>query len=125
MDVRHRDDETALSLPETRIPLAQYTGEAGYYYNFLSTPGKTVFLNAGLSGLLGYERVNGGKRMLEDGAVLQESESFIYGGFVTLEAEAYLSDCTVLAFQLRERILWGSAAGHFHTQYGIALKYIF
>lgn len=88
-------------------------------------PGKTVFLNAGLSGLLGYERVNGGKRMLEDGAVLQESESFIYGGFVTLEAEAYLSDCTVLAFQLRERILWGSAAGHFHTQYGIALKYIF
>ena len=110
---------------KTRIPLAQYTGEAGYCYNFLSTPGKTVFLNAGLSGLLGYERVNGGKRMLEDGAVLQESESFIYGGFVTFEAEAYLSDCTVLAFRLRERILWGSAAGHFHTQYGIALKYIF
>ncbi|GAE84893.1 conjugative transposon protein TraO [Bacteroides reticulotermitis JCM 10512] len=31
----------------TRIPLAQYTGEAGYYYNFFSDPKKMFFLNIG------------------------------------------------------------------------------
>lgn len=109
----------------TRIPLAQYTGEAGYYYNFFSCPRKVVYLNIGLSGMLGYEAVNGGKRLLDDGAVLYESESFLYGGAVTLEAEACLTDCFSLGFRLRERILWGSAAGYFHTQYGISFKYIF
>ena len=108
----------------TRIPLAQYTGEGGYYYNFFSDPTKVLFLNIGGSALMGYEAVNGGKRLLNDGAALQGYESFIYGGAVTLEAEAYLSDKVVLLFRLRERVLWGSAASNFHTQYGLGIKII-
>ncbi|WP_455674177.1 conjugal transfer protein TraO [Phocaeicola sp.] len=108
----------------TRIPLAQYTGEGGYYYNFFSDPAKMLFLNIGGSALMGYETVNGGKKLLNDGAALQSYESFIYGGAVTLEAEAYLSDKVVLLFRLRERVLWGSAANTFHTQYGLGLKII-
>lgn len=109
----------------TGIPLVQYTGEAGYYRNLFSCPGKVVFLNIGLSGLLGYENVNGGERLLGDGAGLRKHEAFVYGGALTLEAEACLTDCLSLGLRLRERVLWGSAAGHFHTQYGILLKYIF
>lgn len=108
----------------TRIPLAQYTGEGGYYYNFFSDPTKVLFLNIGGSALMGYEAVNGGKRLLNDGAALQGYESFIYGGAVTLEAEAYLSDKVVVLFRLRERVLWGSAASNFHTQYGLGIKII-
>lgn len=108
----------------TRIPLEQYTAEDGYYYNFFSGPKKTVFLNMGFSGMMGYETVNGGKRLLSDGAALKRYESFIYGGAVTLEAETYLSDKVVLLLRLRERILWGSAAKHFHTLYGLGIKYI-
>lgn len=108
----------------TRIPLAQYTGEGGYYYNFFSDPAKMLFLNIGGSALMGYEAVNGGKKLLNDGAALQSYESFIYGGAVTLEAEACLSDKVVVLFRLRERILWGSAANHFHTQYGLGIKII-
>lgn len=108
----------------TRIPLTQYTGEGGYYYNFFSDPTKMLFLNMGVSALMGYEAVNGGKRLLSDGAALQKQESFIYGGAVTLEAETYLSDNVVLLFRLRERVLWGSAANHFHTQYGLGIKII-
>ena len=43
------------------IPLVQYTGEGGYYYNIFSSPNKTVFLSIGGSAMLGYESVNGGK----------------------------------------------------------------
>lgn len=108
----------------SRIPLGQYTVEGGYYYNFFSDPKKIVFLNVGVSGMMGYEAVNGGKKLLSDGAVLRKYESFIYGGAVTLEAETYLSDKVVLLLRLRERIIWGSAAKHFHSQYGLAIKYI-
>ena len=52
------------------IPLVQYTGEGGYYYNIFSSPNKTVFLSIGGSAMLGYESVNGGKRLLYDGATL-------------------------------------------------------
>src|SRR5699024_7418469 len=56
----------------THIPLSQYTGEGGYYHTFFSTPGKSFFLNLGASALLGYETVNEGDRLLDDGAVLQQ-----------------------------------------------------
>ena len=67
------------------VPLSQYTGEGGYYHTILSTSGKSFFLNLGASALLGYEAVNNGNRLLDDGASLRKCESFIYGGAVTLE----------------------------------------
>ncbi len=105
------------------IPLAQYTGEGGYYCPVFSTPGKTVFFNAGVSVLAGYETVNRGKGVLVDGASLAQYESFVYGGALTLEAETYLTDGWVLSFHIRERFMWGTASGHFHFQYGIGIKY--
>ena len=47
---------------DSQIPLWQYTAEAGYAYNFYSSPEKLVFLNIGVSGMLGYEAVNRGER---------------------------------------------------------------
>ena len=109
----------------THIPTAQYTGEGGYYHTFFSSLGKVLFLNLGVSALLGYETVNGGKKLLDDGAALHRCESFIYGGAATLEAEGYLSDRVVLLLRLRERFVWGGASGRCHCQYGIGVKYIF
>ncbi|MCS2278616.1 conjugal transfer protein TraO [Bacteroides thetaiotaomicron] len=40
--------------------------------------------------------MNEGDQLLDDEAVLQQCESFIYGGAVTLEAEGYLADRVVL-----------------------------
>ena len=38
------------------VPVAQFTAEGGYYYNFLSDAKKTVFLYAGASALAGMKR---------------------------------------------------------------------
>ena len=109
----------------TYVPLSQYTGEGGYYHTILSTSGKSFFLNLGASALLGYEAVNNGNRLLDDGASLRKYESFIYGGAVTLEAEGYLSDSIALLLCLRERFVWGGASGRCHFQDGAGVKYIF
>lgn len=45
---------------DLQIPVSQFTGEGGYYLNFLSDRKKTFFLSLGLSALAGYETSNWG-----------------------------------------------------------------
>lgn len=107
------------------VPLEQYTANAGYFHNLLSSNGKVFFLNAGLSGVIGYEEVNGGKGTLYDGASLSRCSAFIYGCAATLEAEVFITDNIAAATRLRGRAMWGGASGAFHCLYGISLKYVF
>lgn len=109
---------------ETRLPITQFTAEGGYYYKFLSDPSKTVFVSLGGSALAGYETSNWGVKTLYDGSTLKHKDSFIYGGAITLEIETYITDRIVLLLTGRERILWGNSTGHFHTQFGVGVKFI-
>lgn len=86
--------------------------------------GKTFFLSLGLSALAGYETSNQGDKLLPDGATLLDKDCFIYGGALTLELETYLTDRVVLLVNARERMLFGSDIGKFHTQVGMGLKFI-
>ena len=106
------------------VPVAQFTAEGGYYYNFLSDAKKTVFLYAGASALAGYETVNWGERTLYDGAWLNNRDGFVYGCAATLDMEVYLADFIALTASARERFLWGGSTGVCHTEYGIGLKFI-
>lgn len=72
----------------------------------------------------GYESVNWDKRTMPDGATLQNEGAFIYGGAVALETEIYLSDAIALTASVKERLVWGNSTGHFHTQFGIGMKFI-
>ena len=109
---------------ESRIPVSQFTAEGGYYLNFLSTPNKTLLFSFGGSALAGYETSNRGEKLLSDGATLRNKDGFVYGGAVTLETETYLSDRIVLLLTARERVLWGTSTGRFHTQFGVGLKFM-
>mgnify|MGYP000564013399 CR=1 FL=1 len=105
-------------------PASQFTGEGGYYLNFLSDRRKTFFLSLGLSALAGYETSNRDKKILPDGSTLLDKDCFVYGGALTLELEAYLTDRVVLLLNARERTLFGSDIGKFHTQVGVGVKFI-
>ena len=109
---------------EMRNSGEQFTAEGGYYLKFLSDRRKTFFLSLGLSALAGYETSNRGDKLLPDGATLLDKDCFIYGGALTLELETYLTDRVVLLVNARERMLFGSDIGKFHTQVGMGLKFI-
>ena len=109
---------------DMRIPVEQFTAEDGYYLKFLSDRRKTFFLSLGLSALAGYETSNRGDKLLPDGAMLSDEDCFIYGSVLTLELEAYLTDRVALLLNARERMLFGSDIGKFHTQVGLGLKFI-
>lgn len=109
---------------ELRLPVSQFTAEGGFYYNFLSDKRKIMFLYIGGSALAGYETVNWGENLLYDGSRLNNKDAFIYGCAATLEMEVYLADRIALTASVRERFLWGGSTGHFHTQYGVGIKFI-
>jgi hypothetical protein len=109
---------------ETRLPVAQFTAEGGYFLKIISDPSKTFVLSLGGSALAGYEAVNWGRETLYDGATLRNRGAFIYGVAVTLEAETWLTDRVVLLVTGRERIVWGNSTGRFHTQFGVGLRFM-
>ena len=109
---------------DTSVPITQMTGEFGYAYNFLSDNSKTVLFYVGGVALAGYESVNWGKSTMPDGASLRNKGAFIYGCGVSMETEIYLSDTFALTASVKERMAWGNSTGHFHTQFGIGMKFI-
>ena len=62
--------------------------------------------------------------LLPDGSTLLDKDRFIYGGALTLELETYLTDRVALLLSARERALFGSDIGKFHTQVSLGLKFI-
>ena len=107
-----------------RIPVAQFTAEAGYNLHLVSDYSQTFHLYGGLSALCGYETVNWGKHVLSDGSTIHNGDAFIYGGALNLQADFYLSDNIALTANVKERFVWGNSTGHFHTQYGVGIKFI-
>ena len=107
-----------------RIPVAQFTGEAGYNLHLISDYSQTFHLYGGLSALGGYETVNWGKRVLPDGSTLGAKDNFIYGGALNLQAEVYLSDNVALTANVKGRFTFGSDVQIYHTTYGIGVKFI-
>ena len=109
---------------DMQIPVEQFTAEGGYYLKFLSDRRKTFFLSLGLSALVGYETSNRSEKLLPDGSTLLNKDCFVYGGALTLELEVYLTDRIALLANARERALFGSDIGKFHTQVSLGLKFI-
>lgn len=108
-----------------RIPIADFTAEAGYNLHLISDYSQTFHLYAGISALAGYETVNWGEKLLADGANLKNRDAFIYGGAINVQADVYLSDNFALGVNLKERFIFGNDTGHFRFSYGLTAKYIF
>lgn len=107
-----------------RIPVAQFTGEAGYNLHILSDYSMTFHLYGGISALAGYETVNWGKKTLSDGSTLHDGDNFIYGGALNLQAEFYLSDKIAMTASVKGRFTFGSDVQLYHTSYGVGVKFI-
>jgi hypothetical protein len=106
------------------LPQSQFTAEAGYYLNFLSDGGKTIFISPGMSAIVGYELINRNKKLLFDGATVNNNDGFIYGGVLTIETEIFMTDRIILLINVREKLLEGSSVAKFYTEFGMGIKFI-
>lgn len=105
-----------------RIPIAEFMCEAGYNLHLYSNYSQFFHLYGGISALGGYETVNWGKTLLSDGATLHDSDAFIYGGAINVQADFYLSDRIALTANLKERFIFGNSTGHCRFSYGLGVR---
>ncbi|HEX8013838.1 MAG TPA: conjugal transfer protein TraO, partial [Flavobacterium sp.] len=84
-----------------------------------------ITLNAGITGVVGYENINRGETMLYDGAKIMSEDNFIYGAGGRLTFETYLSDRFVLVLQGRTKVLWSTDLRQFRLSAGVGLRFNF
>jgi len=107
------------------IPRETYTAEGGYSFFLLRDARRNITLNAGLTAVAGYESINRGENVLQDGAIIIPHDGFIYGAGARLSLETYLSDHLVLLVQGRIKVLWGSDLEQFRPSAGVGLRFNF
>lgn len=107
------------------VPQETYTAEGGWSFFLLGDACKNITVNAAITGVLGYETVNGGEQLLYDGAKIVSEDNFIYGAGARLSLETYLSDHFVLLLQGRTKVLWGTDMKQFRPSAGVGLRFNF
>lgn len=108
-----------------KIPVTNYLGEAGYSLRLVSDRRKFITVNAGITGVVGYEVVNNGDSILMDGAVLHNRNQLVFGTGGRLSVEMYLSDRIVFMLQGRIKMLWGTDLEKFRPSSGIGVRFNF
>lgn len=108
-----------------RIPQETYTAEGGYSFFLLGDTRRNITLNAGITGVFGYEGINRGEEILYDGAKIVSRDNFIYGAGGRLTFEIYLSDWFVLVLQGRTKALWGTDLEQLRPSAGVGLRFNF
>lgn len=111
-------------LGRERVPMAQFTAEAGYNVPLAQDRGRNVALVAGASAIAGYETTAWGRKDLRDGATLLNSDAFLWGGALAVSVEGYLSDRIMLFLRFKERCVPSSPTGAFHMQIGFGFRII-
>lgn len=110
---------------DLHIPQETYTAEGGYSLFLLGDARKNITLNAGITGVIGYETINRGEEMLYDGSKIVNDDNFIYGAGGRITFETYLSDRFVLVLQGRTKVLWGTDMRQFRPSAGLGLRFNF
>lgn len=107
------------------LPLETYSAEGGYSFFLLGDGRRNFALNASLAAVLGYESINRGEDLLQDGAKIISEDNFLYGIGGRLSLETYLSDHFVLLLQGRIKALWGTDLQQFRPSAGLGLRFNF
>lgn len=110
---------------ELCLPIETYSAEGGHSFFLWGDARRNTALNGSLTGVLGYESINRGENLLQDGAKIISEDHFVYGAGGRLSFEMYLSDHLVLLLHGRVKVLWGTDLEQFRPSAGLGLRYNF
>lgn len=104
------------------IAVETFTAEAGYSFNLIANRKKSLLFNSSISGVAGYESVNHGNHVLQDGSLLMNESAFIYGTSGRLSMEIYLSDRFVFIASGKAKLLWNTSRNLFRPSASIGVR---
>lgn len=107
------------------IPVENLLVESGYMFNITAYGGRNILLNAGFSGVVGYEIINGSEELLDNGATLLDKDSFVYGVGGQIAIEGFVTDNLMLFAKAKTVMIWGSDVGKFRPQTSVGIRVLF
>ncbi|MDH6252485.1 hypothetical protein M2347_002212 [Chryseobacterium sp. H1D6B] len=107
------------------IPIDTFLFNGGYSLYLWGDAMRNVNINIGLGGVAGYEQVNKGKAIIQDGSIISTTESFIYGASGKLSLESYLTEHLVFLVNGQLRFLQNSQLAEFYALFGFGLRFNF
>lgn len=107
------------------IPIDTFLFNGGYSLYLWGDAMRNVNINIGLGGVVGYEQLNRREEMIDDGAMISTTESFIYGASGKLSLESYLTEHLVFLVNGQLRFLLNSELGEFYALFGFGLRFNF
>lgn len=99
------------------------TVNVGYYYKVHNaTQGHFKILFGG-GGVIGYEIINNGQKMLENGVGVTEESKVIYGAYLGANFNYFISDFFAISLVTNEFYHANSDLGNFAFYAGLGIKY--
>lgn len=106
------------------IPYNIFTVQPGYFIKIWEQKNfKRYAVNFGGGAIIGYEVINNGSNLLENGAIIDAKSQFIYGAYLGLEGEITLSNDFSFLLKANEYYHVNSDIGNFYPYVGIGLRY--
>ena len=107
------------------IPVNNYTLNAGYFKRIpmLSGTLQEITTTIGLGGLIGYESINANNQDLPNGALILDESKFIYGGFIGMNVDIFISNHFDLTAKSNLYYHPNSNIGKTKIFIGVGLKY--
>jgi len=105
------------------VPYTTFALNIGYYYNIIKDRNSQFIGSLGGGGSLGYEVINDGNTILEDGAIIQGNTDIVYGGFVGTELKYFLRDEFALLGIVNTYLYTNSDIGVVSVYAGLGIKF--
>lgn len=107
------------------IPIDTLLFNGGYSLYLWGDAMRNININLGLGGVVGCEQLNRREEIIDDGAIISTTESFIYGVSGKLSIESYLTEHLVFLVNGHLRFLQNSRLGYFYALFGFGLRFNF
>lgn len=107
---------------QKRISVNQYFGEVGYGFELTKSRSKIFYLNAHVSGLVGYESINNEKKEVGTALFIQNESKILMGMQLCTEIEMILSTKTSLIFSVGQIWIPTSDLQDFHSKVGFGVR---
>ncbi len=107
------------------IPFNDFIVDGGYFASLVKSPTSGISLAVGGGLSLGYENVNNGESVLDDGSILLSESGFIYGLFVGSDFDFFISEKISLIIPVDFHYHFNSDLGNSLFVAGLGVRYYF
>jgi len=105
-----------------KVPYNDFTVNLAYFKNIVESRSGSLKIAIGAGAVFGYEILNNGTKELDNGAIIASKSGFIYGAFLGLDTDIYLSDTVSVVLKANQYYHVNSDVGEFLPYVGTGMR---